>query len=306
MTAARRTLATTIAMALAAPSALASPGKVLVLQAEGRADGKVRAKIHGAVVKLAKTTGGQISPGDITYAEAAAAVGCKPETAACKEEVIGMLSVDEIVTITVAPKPGGFEVVVHRVGKGGAKDARTIVTADKADQLDAIAPLFGAVAEPPPEPARATEPPPIERTPVEPAPPADDSTPPPERYLVPQQVDRPKDRGSLYLGGMATGATMFVVGAVLWSKAASIQSEIDTAAVRTRADLVRLQELEADGDSYAGWGNVLAIGGVLVGGASTYLFFRNRRQVRSARTATLTPLVFPGGGGLAFTLGGAR
>lgn len=319
MMTARRTLASLLALTLAAPAALANPGKVLVLQAEGRADGKVRAKVHGAVMKLAKSSGGQISPGDITYAEAAAAVGCKPEATACKDEVIGMLSVDEIVTIAVTPKPGGFEVVVHRVGKGGTtKEAKATVTADKADHLEAIAPLFGGAAAVEPKPAPKPEPKPTKPEPKpeppkpapiaepapEPAPPPVVETPP--QYLVPQQADRPKDRGSLYLGGMAAGGTMFVIGAVLWSKASSIQSDIDTAPVRTRGDLVRLQELEADGDAYAGWGNVLVIGGVIVAGASTYLYFRNRRLLRSSRTATLTPLVFPGGGGVAFTVGGAR
>lgn len=311
-----KALASLLAVALVAPEALANPGKLLVLQAEGRADGKIRAKVHTAVVKLAKTSGGQVSLGDITYVEAAAAVGCKPEATACKDEVIGMLSVDEIVTIAVTPKPGGFEVVVHRVGKGGAtREGKATVTGDKPDQLDAIGPLFGAAAEPPkprPEPKVAPKPEPKpepEPVPVapEPAPTSVAETPqPPEQYLVPQDVERPKDRGTLYLGGMATGATMFVVGAVLWAKASSIQSDIDAAPVRTRADLDHLRALEADGDTYAGWGNVLGIGGVIVGGASTYLFFRNRRIQRASRTATLTPLVFPGGGGLAFTIGGTR
>lgn len=321
MNAAGRTLASTLAIAFTtAPLAHANPGKVLVLQAEGRADGKTRAKVHAAVVKLAKTGGGQVSPGDITYADAAAAVGCKPEAAACKDEVIGMLSVDEIVIITVTPKPGAVEVAVHRHGKGGTKDARASVPTDKVDQLDALAPLFGAAAaaEPPPRPdptPASTQPdptpPPAEPPPGEPDPrPAEVAeptpTPVPDPPLLLSPRDTPRDRGTLYMGGMAGSAALFVVGAVLWSKASGIQAEIDDAPTSTAADLTYIQDLESRGDSYAGWGNVLVIGGVVVGGISTYLWLRNRNQRRTATTATLAPVVFPGGAGLTFSLGGAR
>jgi hypothetical protein len=148
-----RQLAALLALAVARPAA-AEPHKLLVLQSEGRADAATRAKIDAAIVKLALAAEPQTSAGELTYADAATAVGCKPETAACKDEVLGMLAVDEIVITTVTPKPGGTEIAVHRVQKGGAtRDATMLLPAGaRPDKLDGIAPLFGG------RPAGATTP----------------------------------------------------------------------------------------------------------------------------------------------------
>jgi hypothetical protein len=148
-----RHLATLLALAVARPAA-AEPHKLLVLQSEGRADAALRAKIDAAIVKLAQSAEPQTSAGELNYSDAATAVGCKPETAACKDEVLGMLAVDEIVITTVTPKPGGTEVSVRRIRKGGATRDATMLLATGAppDRLDGIAPLFGG------RPARPTAP----------------------------------------------------------------------------------------------------------------------------------------------------
>src|SRR5215470_7469937 len=131
-------------LALALPRvAAAEPHKLLVLQSEGRADRATRAKIDSAITRLAT------------------AVGCsKPDAASCKDDVLGMLSVDEIVITRVTPKPGGLEIAVQRVSKGGAsRDATMLLpTGAPPDKLDGLAPLFGdqpapATAGPPPAPA---------------------------------------------------------------------------------------------------------------------------------------------------------
>jgi len=179
----RRLLLALLALLGLAGSAAAAP-KVQLLQSDGRADAAVRAKIDAAVRALAKSGGEKVIPGDITFTDAAAAVGCKPDDAACKDEVIGMLSVDEIVITTVTPKPGGFEVAVRRVGKGGAsREAIAFVPADKLDKLDGIAPLFSARPAAAPAPAPAPGPMIGPRLPP-PAPPAPEPAPAPPPVAI--------------------------------------------------------------------------------------------------------------------------
>ena len=298
--------------------------KVLVLKAEGRADKKVRVKIEGAVLRLAKTTSESTTAGDVTYGDAATMVGCKPEEDKCKDEVLGMLAVDEIVTITATPKPGGIEVAVKRISKGAAtKTGQTLVTADSADQLDALAPVFGKAgpASPLPPPVASTTtapPPPVEHP--KPAPPAPQPqrapdplpvTPEPVRTAeptptpaMPQPVDEPETTPNrrLPMIGMIGGGVMIVVGAVFWASASGIEDEIKDAPKRTRADLEHVKDLEAEGDTYATAGNVLAIGGLIIGGVSTYYFLKAGKK--PSRSASVTPII-GNGTGLAVTWGGS-
>lgn len=311
--------------------------KVLVLKSDGRVDPKVRARIDAAILKLAKTTPHEIAPGDITYTDAAAAVGCAAEEAGCTDQVLDMFAVDEIVITSLAPKPGAITVSVLRVGKGGAtREATATVTADTAEKLDPIAALFGAAATPPARttttpPARppVTTPdngaasggpddsasaatdaavalgmPPRDEAPT--VPPASSATDPaaPTMTSQPGLVDSPSpQRSRLPRVGMITGGSMVVVGVLFWASAAGVQEEIDGAPTRSKQDLLRLQDLEAKGDTYAMIGNVLAIGGVVVGSVSTYYFFKGRRA--RSQTARITPMVFGDGGGIAITFGGA-
>ncbi|MDQ3338461.1 MAG: hypothetical protein M4D80_25115 [Myxococcota bacterium] len=298
--------------------------KVLVLRAEGRADKKLRTKIEGAVLKIAMTTGEPTTAGDVTYSDAAAMVGCKPEEDKCKVEVLGMLSVDEVVTITATPKPGGIEVLVRRIAKsGGTKTATTLVTPDNVDQLDAINPLFGkdGPASPLPPPVAVAPTTPATREPVEPTP-----YPPPETLPMPATtaprpivaetpttapmpgpVDNPEDdrpRGSRRLAtfGMVGGGVMVLVGVVFWASASNVEDEIKDAPNRTRKDLEHIKDLEAEGDAYAMTGNVLAIGGLILGGVSTYYFMKGGK--RPSRSANVTPIL-GNGTGIAITWGGS-
>jgi len=327
----RRLLLTCALVALAGPAA-ADP-KVQVLQSEGRADAKVRAKIDASVLALAKAGGGQVIPGDITFGEAAAAVGCKPEEAACRDEVLGMLSVDEIVITTVTPKPGGFEVAVRRASRGGAsRDATSFVAYDKLDKLETIAPLFSTRSTPAPAPAPvpAPAPPPSTTTRVygplpapsppsstaitttSPRPPSEIAPAPPateprpiatELNELPARKDEPpRGRRRLQKAGMIGGGTMLALGFVFWGSAASVQSDIDSAPAGTKDQLRALQDLEAKGDTYAGLGNLFVVGGLVIGGISTYFFVKSgRRRPTSAR---LVPTLFDRGGGLAIAIGG--
>jgi hypothetical protein len=324
-----------VACALVALAGVAAAQtRIQVLQSEGRADAKVRARIDAGIRALARRSGEQVIPGDITFTEAAAAVGCRPEDAACKDEVLGMLAVDEIVVTAVTPKPGGFEVAVRRLGKGGAaREAISFIAFDRVDKLEPLEPLFaprpvsppfiGPRLAPGPEPAPApggppsaaatsSRPPPPELAP-DPAPggrggppsateplPSPAATSPP--LHADTRADRPPGRRRLAMAGMAGGGAMLLVGFVLWGSAASVQSQIDAAPVGTKTQLRELQDLEARGDGYATAGNWFAFGGLVVGGISTYYFVKSgRKRTTSAR---LVPAVFRGGGGLALAIGG--
>lgn len=300
---------------------VASADKVLVLKAEGRADKNVRAKIEGAVLQLAASVG-ETTAGDITYSDAAAMVGCKPDEDKCKAEVLGMLSVDEIVTITATPKPGGIEVSVRRIGKGGVtKTGSAIVALEKADQLEPIAPLFGAgpasPLPPPITPVETTPPTREAKTPVPANPePSTNPVPPPTMVAEPtppiitapveerrdQPVDdRPRGNRRLTMIGMVGGGAMLLTGMIFWGAASGVEDEIDQAPKRTREDLENLRDLEAKGDGYATAGNLLFVSGLVLGGVSTYFFLKSDK--RSTRSALITPTANAHGGGIAITGG---
>lgn len=299
-------------LALVAPRpAAAESHKLLVMQSEGRADATTRAKIDAAIVKLARATEAQTAAGELTFSEAATAVGCKPETAACKDEVLGMLAVDEIVLTSVTPKPGGLEIVVHRVVKGGAtRDAAMLLaTGTPPDKLDGIVPLFTD------KPAAAI--PPVTRTePTTPEPvlpsPTTIQQPPSPSVVMTETTDPLADRPStghhrLELAGMAGGSALVVVSFFLWGAARGVQSEIDTAPTTTRQDLAHLRDLESRGDTYANLGNLLAVSGLIVGSLSTYFYIKDHHGHRPGSTtpvARITPTVLDHGGGLVLTLGG--
>ena len=280
------------AILLAAAPAAADSAKLLVLQSEGRADPATRAKIDAAIVKLAVAAEPQASAGELNYSDAATAVGCKPEAPSCKDEVLGMLAVDEIVITTVTPKPGGLEITVRRIARSGAsRDATMLLaTGTPPDKLDGIAPLFGGK---PAEP-RAAPPPVVDHEP----------RPSPVVTAPAVRADLPSSNRRLELIGMAGGGGLVVLGLVMWVAANSVQGDINTAPTRTRQDLIDLKNLESKGDTYATLGNVFAITGVVVGGISTYFFIRDRRAGSSAM-AHLMPTVIDHGAGLVLTIGGS-
>ncbi|HEY0994204.1 MAG TPA: hypothetical protein VGD80_44420, partial [Kofleriaceae bacterium] len=316
-----------LGLAASRPAA-AEPHKLLVLQSEGRVEAATRAKIDQAILKLALAAEPQASLGDLNFGDAATAVGCKPDTPACKDEVLAMFAVDEIVITSVTRKPGGIELSVRRVTRGGASRelATLIATGAAPDKLDAIAPLFSDAAAPAPlgpigpaAPAPAATPAPAvtpgarpgEESPVRP-PPTEVQAPAPSPVATPaaevrgeSHVDAPDPgRRRLELVGMVGGGSMVVLGFVLWGAAKGVQGDIDKAPTTTKEDIAGLRDLESRGDTYAALGNLFTVTGLVVGGISTYLFIRDRRA-RSTSSARLTPTVLDHGAGLVLTIGGA-
>lgn len=324
-----RHLAALLALAVSRPAA-ADPHKLLVLQSEGRADAATRAKIDAAILKLASAAEPQAVAGELNFSDAATAVGCKPDTPLCKDEVLGMLSVDEIVITTIAPKPGGLEVTVRRFAKGGASRDATMLLATGAapDKLDGIAPLFGGNPPAPFGPPGPPGPPgptgpavatterpstehPSGEPPVIPAPTAVTHEPaPPPVATTPDEhtsgaIDQPSTRRHrLELAGMYGGAGMVTLGLLFWAGASSVQNDINNARTNTKQDLMHLKDLESKGDGYAGLGNLLVITGLAAGGLGAVFYIKDRHTASSMSVARLTPAVFDHGAGLVFTMGG--
>ena len=176
----------TLGILVTASVASAAPRHVLVLRAEGNADAATRANVDQQVTKLAKTLEGNIEVGEITFADAAAAVGCSGSEAQCRDDVLGMMGVDELVSTSVSAMPSGdVRVIVHRIPKGAAtKDAQTTVPA--GTPLDAkiaaeIGPIFGVKTKP--------------------------ATPPPATPPGREDADAAAGRDELDDDGAATGVT---------------------------------------------------------------------------------------------------
>ncbi len=309
----RAILAGTTLLAL---SSVVSAGKVLVLKSEGTADAATRAKVDAEIVKLARSlTGAQVEVGEVTFTDAAVAVGCSGSEAQCRDDVLGTMGVDEVVSISVAAMPSGdTHIVVDRIAKGSpTKAGQTTVPAGQPIEAKIesdIGPSFGVKPpEPPPEP-------PVEPTPaiVQPAfgepGPTPSTEPPPGPPMNETPLPNPptdtssgSSRGSVI--GLAAGGGLVVLSLIMWGEASSTQSDINNAPTKTLADLQNLQNLESTGSTYATLGNVFFIGGIVVAGVSGYFFWKNHRAHSSASQAMVTPTLFDHGAGLALTIGGS-
>ncbi|MEO6771908.1 MAG: hypothetical protein ABI467_02670 [Kofleriaceae bacterium] len=326
----------TLGVLVIASVASAAPRHVLVLRAEGNADAATRANVDQQVTKLAKTLEGNIEIGEITFTDAAAAVGCSGSEAQCRDDVLGMMGVDELVATSVSAMPSGdLRVIVHRIPKGAAtKDAQTTVPrgASLGTKIAAeIGPMFGVTATPPESPPVA----PVVANPATPQPPppppppppvvtSSTTVPPPARAGAPVgafgnapasttvpppggapngvvPLDQP--HSSHAVTGLAIGGGLVVLSVILWAEAGSVQSDIDNAPTRTPADFTNLKNLESKGDAYSGLGNLTFIGGLVVGGISGYFFYKDRKAHASSQ-ARITPTLVDHGVGIAFTYGG--
>lgn len=317
--------------------ASAGPKAILVLKAEGTADQAARTTIDGQVLRLAKNIDGKVDAGEVTLTEAAAMVGCNPSEAACKDDVMATLGVDEMVATTVTATPTGLNVTVRRITKSGAPKAAqtTIPTGKQPDaKMNAdVGPLFGLAAAPVPvedtKPVTTAPPPPpppatTTTTTTATTPPAKPATTPPPPHKQVAQVDTTPMNHDVTAApngqvtsspegvpnrkwekiGMGVGGGMMVLGVLLWAQASSIQDEIDNKPMpRSPADFKALSDLEKQGDGAAGGGNLFFIVGAGVAGVSAYYYWRAGRS-HSTQTARIAPAAFPHGAGLTLSFGG--
>lgn len=146
-----RLTATLLSLALVSPAYAGGPRKVLVLPLEGSADAAARTRVGGLINRLARGLGGSVSVGDTTFADTAAAVGCEPAAAACRDEVLSTLAVDELVYGAVDLAGSDVRVTLHRATRGAATRDASVIVADR-EPLDprleaAVGPLFGAAGK---------------------------------------------------------------------------------------------------------------------------------------------------------------
>jgi hypothetical protein len=283
------------------------------------------------VLKLAKSIGGNVEAGEVSFSDATMMVGCNPSESSCKSQVLDTLGVDEIVVTTVDKAPdGALKITVRRIAKTGmpSEQTTTVPAGQAADaRLNSdVGPMFGA-APAPAKPDSAsigaelgatagggsatttpavTTPPP--ETTTRPAPvqtaQADTVTAAPNNQVTTLPEDR-ADHRRLEMTGMAVGGGLVLLSFIMWAEAGSTQSDIDAAPTKTAADFANLEDLENQADTYAGLGNLFFVGGVAVAGVSTYFWWRDRKT-GSSQQARIAPAVFDHGAGVTLSFGGWR
>lgn len=267
-------------------SAIAGPRKVLVLPLDGDAPIEQKSQLNDSVVRMAKDKiDGDITIGDTTFAETAAAVGCDPQAADCVETVRSTLDVDELVYGTAETRDGSTTVTVHRATASTpvATHVSVIAEDDSGDKAEpALQAAFGGA---PPagseEPASPAEQPVAER---------------------PKQTRNFFDTRERKLGfGLAvSGGIALVVGLSLWSSKGDLQDQIDNHRNRTLEDLQELAALEDRAGSKALWGNIMVAAGLGLGGAGAYFLYKDHKN----RSATVTPAPVEAGTGMTLVVRG--
>jgi hypothetical protein len=272
-------LVTTIALLA---SAVAGPRKVLVLPLDGDAPAAQKSQLNDSVARMAKEKiDGDVTIGDTTFAETAAAVGCDPRDAECAETVRSTLAVDELVYGTAETSDGQTTVTITRVAANMplASQVATIAESDSGERAEpALAPVFG-------NPADAVE-----------------------TGATASPAVRPRPAGNFFdtrerklgVGLAAGGAIAIVIGLSFWAAKSDLQEQIDRSSPRTYEQVLALKALEDRAADKALWGNLMVALGVGLGAAGGYFLYKDHKS----RHATVTPAPVEAGSGVTFTLQG--
>lgn len=262
--------------------------KVLVLPVDGNASAAQRTSINDSVLSMAKTgIDGDVTAGDTTFNETAAAVGCTPDQPTCAETVMNTLSVDELVWGTAQTENGSTTVTVHRAAKGQPAQQQMAVidqTAGGDAAASALQPMFQREA--------------------------------PATGSGSDAMGSGSDVGSagpihksffstkeskIGLGLGAGSVVCLVIGLSLWSSEGRLQDQIDMHPNMTLMQLQDLHDLEDQAASKALWGNIFVFVGLAAGGASAYYFWKDHKN---RKTAVLAPVPTEDGAGVKMVLGG--
>ncbi len=280
----RRLPVAILALLALTSSALAGPGKVMVLPLDGDADPELRAKYSASVQRLARTLGGKVTTGDVTFTDTATAIGCDPKAPKCAEDVRATLGVDELIYGTVTKQDDKHVLVVHRTTKGKPRReiSATLEAGGSPERAESeLAPLFGGAGAPGPSGPTAGG---GEATPVTPETPPAPETPR-------QPVRRAQVIGYTAIGG---GAALMLITFALWSSASGLKDDIEAHPTDDYDDILSLRELEDTARSRAWTGNVLFLAALAAGGYGGYTLYRDRK----AQHAVIAPAPVPGGAAL--------
>lgn len=269
-------------------SVLAQSTKVLVLPLDGNAPAAQRTALNASVAKLAKDKiGGDVSVGETTFNETAAAVGCSPEQASCAEQVRMTLAVDELVYGTANTANGTTTVTVMRASVGGAAPRTQISVmreTDPAEQAEeGMAPLFAPIDAAGSGSAAGSG----EGS-------GSASVPAPTFFSTTER--------KLAVGFFAGGVISLVIGLSLWSSASSLQSDIDDDPRSTLAEINALKEKEDEAGGKALWGNIFVVLGIAAGGVGGYFLWKDKKNRENA--TTITPQPTEAGTGMTFVVRG--
>lgn len=274
-------LVTTVALFT---TVMAQSRKVLVLPLDGNAPAAQKAKLDETVVRLAKEKGGgDVTAGDTTFNETAAAVGCDPEQPACAETVRTTLAVDELVYGSATTENGSTTVIVTRASAGAEPTSQISVIAetDGGEAVEpTLTPLFaGSAAEGPQGSGSAA--------------PAAERPRPTSNFFDTTE----RKLGVAFGGG---GVIALVVGLSLWSSASGLQDDIDSAPDETLTQINALKDIEDRAASKALWGNVFFVVGAAAIGVGGYLLWKDHRN----RSTVIAPAPAENGTGMTLVLGG--
>ncbi|NVB80052.1 MAG: hypothetical protein HOV81_16785 [Kofleriaceae bacterium] len=280
-----RSVIASLVVVMFVASATAAPRKILVLPLDGNAPPAQRTSLNASVAKLAKANiDGDVTIGDTTFNETAAAVGCSPDQAACAETVMSTLAVDELVYGIATTQSGTTTVVVNRAVLGTPARTQNAAISDSAPGEQAeggLAALFGAPAAGPGEAGSAA----------------------PAGGVA---VTEPTDKTSFFdtrerrigFGAIGVGAATMLVGMSLWISESSMQGDIDDHPTESLDDLRDLHDLEDRAATKALWGNILVGAGLVLGGVGAYYLYKDNQN----RKLTVTPA--PTEAGMTLVLGG--
>lgn len=295
-----------VALTLSASATAGPRHKVIVLPVDGNADAATRTKLTQSVQRLARVIEGEVTPGNTTLSETAAAVGCDPEKPACVDQVRTTLGYDEVVYAVATKRDGDVTVVVHRAAKG--KDARSVTATlgakDSPEKIEpTLLPLFTGTAVTPSPPTETVEDKPIDKPPedkpVEATPPdtvtgtqnLGSGTPPPEGTHL---------RRNLAITACGAGGLMVLIGLGLWSSASSLQQEIDDHSTDDVDDFIELRALEDKAQTRAIAGDLMVLGGLALGGAGGWILWKDHK----AQRMSVAPAPIDKGAGVTFTFVG--
>jgi hypothetical protein len=273
-------------------SVMAQPRKILVLPLDGNAPAAQRMKLNREVARLAHALG-NVTVGDTTFNETAAAVGCSPTADGCAETVRTTLAVDELVYGTATTAGGSTTITVRRaIGSGEPRSQVTIIgqTDDGAQVTASLQPLFAGsngdkpIGEPDGGDTVVGRDPPIEPQPEG-----------PRRTFF----DTKERKLGVALG--ASGVIALVIGFSLWAGSSSLQDRIDTHPTMTRAQIDDLRALEDRAADKALQGNLFVLVGLAAGGIGGYLLYKDRQS----RNATVAPAPAEQGTGMTLVLRGS-